>query len=102
MPPLSTHQRRLLTEDELRFLRLMANQAAIVLEGLRLRQEEVQRQRLHEELALGRQIQLSMLPKAAPTLPGWQIAAVYQAARMVGGDFYDFFMLPGNPTGWAC
>ena len=38
-----------------------------------------------------------MLPKQSPALPGWQIDAVYQAARMVGGDFYDFFDLPGEP-----
>ncbi len=92
---LNTRQPRLLTEDELRFLRLMANQAAIAVDGLRLRQEEVQRQRMQEELAVGRKIQLSMLPKACPIIPGWQIVAVYQAARMVGGDFYDFFELPG-------
>lgn len=94
---LNTRQPRLLSEDELRFLRLMANQAAIAVDGLRLRQEEAQRRRLHEELAFGRQIQLSMLPKQNPSLPGWQIDAVYQAARMVGGDFYDFFDLPGEP-----
>ncbi len=94
---LATRQPGRLTEDALRFLRLMANQAAIAVDGLRLRREEVQRQRLHEELAFGRQIQLSMLPKQSPTLPGWQIDAVYQAARMVGGDFYDFFELPGEP-----
>jgi sigma-B regulation protein RsbU (phosphoserine phosphatase) len=94
---LNTRQPRLLSEDELRFLRLMANQAAIAVDGLRLRQEEVQRQRMQEELAVGRQIQLSMLPKACPIIPGWQIVALYQAARMVGGDFYDFFELPGAP-----
>jgi sigma-B regulation protein RsbU (phosphoserine phosphatase) len=92
---LNTRQPHLLSDDELRFLRLMANQAAIAVDGLRLRQEEVQRQRMQEELAVGRQIQLSMLPKACPIIPGWQIVAVYQAARMVGGDFYDFFELPG-------
>lgn len=94
---LTNRQPGRLAEDEMRFLRLMANQAAIAVDGLRLRQEEAQRQRLHEELAFGRQIQLSMLPKQNPTLPGWQIDAVYQAARMVGGDFYDFFDLPGEP-----
>ncbi len=94
---LNARQPRLLSNEEMRFLRLMANQAAVALDGLRLRQEEVQRQRLQEELAVGQQIQLSMLPKACPLLPGWQIVAVYQAARMVGGDFYDFFELPGAP-----
>ena len=87
---------RLIDEDELRLLQLMANQAAIAIEGAHLRQAEARRQRLDEELAVGRQIQLSMLPKACPSIPGWEIVAVYQAARTVGGDFYDFFELPGN------
>ncbi|MCO5246635.1 MAG: SpoIIE family protein phosphatase [Anaerolineae bacterium] len=87
---------RLIDNDEMRLLQLMANQAAIAIEGARLRQAESRRQRMDEELAFGRQIQLSMLPKACPSLPGWDITAVYQAARIVGGDFYDFFELPGN------
>jgi anti-sigma regulatory factor (Ser/Thr protein kinase) len=28
-----------------------------------------------------------------PDLPGWDVAAYYQPAREVGGDFYDFFQL---------
>lgn len=87
---------RLIDEDELRLLQLMANQAAIAIEGARMRQAETRRQRLEEELAVGRQIQLSMLPKACPSIAGWEIVAVYQAARIVGGDFYDFFELPGD------
>jgi sigma-B regulation protein RsbU (phosphoserine phosphatase) len=85
-------------EDEVRFLRLIANQAAIAIEQARLHQEEVKRQRLEEELAVGQQIQLSLLPKACPVAPGWEFAAFYQAARLVGGDFYDFFELPGEPN----
>ena len=30
-------------------------------------------------------------------MPGWQFAATYQAAHIVGGDFYDFYDLPGKP-----
>ncbi len=42
------------------------------------------------ELAVGQEIQLSLLPKACPEAPGWEFAASYTAARIVGGDFYDF------------
>jgi sigma-B regulation protein RsbU (phosphoserine phosphatase) len=66
-------------------------------EGARLRQEDIKRQRLEEELSLGRQIQLSMLPKTVPDIRGWDMAAVYEPARVVGGDFYDYFELPGGP-----
>jgi serine phosphatase RsbU (regulator of sigma subunit) len=78
-------------EDEVRYLQLMANQAALAIEKARLHQEEIQRHRLEEELAVARQIQLSLLPAAAPVVPGWDIATHYEAAQQVGGDFYDFF-----------
>ena len=89
-----TRQPRRLEENEVRFLQLMGNQAAIALEKARLHREEIQRHRLEEELSVARQIQLSMLPPSCPQLPGWSVAAHYEAARQVGGDFYDFFELP--------
>jgi len=53
---------------------------------------------LEEELKVARQIQLSMLPTSCPVVPGWEIDAAYEAARTVGGDFYDFYDLPGPPA----
>lgn len=90
-------QRRLLDEQEVRLLRLMANQAALAIEKARLHQEEVERQILEKELEVAQEIQLSFLPKTLPEVPGWEFAAFYQAARQIGGDFYDVFELPGEP-----
>jgi serine phosphatase RsbU (regulator of sigma subunit) len=87
-------QARTLDAEDLRLMQLLANQAAIAIEKGRLQREELERQRLERELAVGREIQLSLLPKTPPQIPGWEFAAVYQAANMVGGDFYDFFELP--------
>jgi sigma-B regulation protein RsbU (phosphoserine phosphatase) len=92
---------RRFNETELRLLRLMANQASIAIEQARLQKEEIRRQRIEEELAVGRNIQLSMLPDSYPALDGWDFAARYEAARQVGGDFYDFFALPGEPGRWG-
>jgi len=82
--------------EEIRLLQLMANQAAIAIERARLREEEIQRQKLDEELAVGKQIQISLLPKSCPVVPGWQFCDIYRPARQVGGDLYDFFELPGE------
>jgi serine phosphatase RsbU (regulator of sigma subunit) len=90
-------QPRILRDEELSTLQLMANQAAIAIEKARLHSEEVKMQALERELEIGRQIQLSLLPDAPPVVPGWEFAAFYQAAREVGGDFYDFFSLPTQP-----
>jgi sigma-B regulation protein RsbU (phosphoserine phosphatase) len=93
----NTRQPRRLDEEEARLARLMANQAALAIEKARLHEEEVKVLNLEKELAVGREIQLSLLPKSAPEMPGWEWASFYNAAREVGGDFYDFFRLPGEP-----
>lgn len=96
---LAIHSRvqRRFDDEEIRFLQLMANQAAIAIEKARLQQDEIDRQKLEKELAVGRQIQLSLLPKSCPIIPGWEFCDIYKAARQVGGDLYDFFELPGQP-----
>jgi sigma-B regulation protein RsbU (phosphoserine phosphatase) len=92
---------RRLTELEVRFLRLMANQAALAIEKARLHHEELQRERIEEELTVARKIQMSMLPADLPQLPGWEFATHFQAAHQIGGDFYDLFALPGEPGRWG-
>lgn len=48
------------------------------------------------DLQIGRQIQASFLPTILPQPDGWEIAARFQPARQVAGDFYDAFMLTQN------
>jgi sigma-B regulation protein RsbU (phosphoserine phosphatase) len=84
------------TASDEKLVMAVASQAAIAIERIRFYQQEIQRERLEKELAVGRQIQLSLLPAALPQLPGWEFAASYQAARQVGGDLYDFLELPAE------
>jgi serine phosphatase RsbU (regulator of sigma subunit) len=63
-------------------------------------QEEAQeRQRIEQELKVARLIQQTLLPKSLPELEGHHIAAYYQPAREVGGDFYDFLELEDGRLG---
>ena len=55
-----------------------------------------QKERMEEELNIGRDIQMSMLPLEFPAFPEhdeFSIHALLQPAREVGGDFYDFFFI---------
>jgi serine phosphatase RsbU (regulator of sigma subunit) len=61
-----------------------------------LRRRSIASTALEQELAIGRRIQLSLMPRRFPDLPGWEIAAVYEPAREVGGDFYDAFLIGGQ------
>lgn len=75
-----------------------ATQVAVAVRNmLLLRRTDEALARKLAELSVGREIQLSLLPKVNPNVPGWQFAAMYEAARTVGGDFYDFCDLPGLP-----
>ena len=62
-------------------------------------QEAQERQRIAQELHVARVIQQTLLPKTLPQLPGYDLAAYYQPAREVGGDFYDFFELEDSHLG---
>src|ERR671938_1218303 len=62
-------------------------------------QLSLMRQSMEQELRLARSIQQAFLPKEVPTLEGWQISPLYQPAREVGGDFYDFHLLSGGRLG---
>ncbi len=43
------------------------------------------------DLALARRIQQRFLPQSPPKIAGYRIADSYSAARVIGGDYYDFF-----------
>jgi serine phosphatase RsbU (regulator of sigma subunit) len=47
--------------------------------------------RLHAELTLARRIQRSFVSLIPPDVRGYEVAGHYEAAREVGGDFFDVF-----------
>jgi sigma-B regulation protein RsbU (phosphoserine phosphatase) len=54
---------------------------------------------VQEELAIAQRMQLAILPQPLPDAPGRELRGFMQAAREVGGDFYDFFQLPDGRLG---
>ena len=54
---------------------------------------------IRTELETARQIQLSILPREAPVLPGIDIAAHYSPMTSVAGDFYDFIKVDDHRLG---
>jgi serine phosphatase RsbU (regulator of sigma subunit)/anti-sigma regulatory factor (Ser/Thr protein kinase) len=89
--------------DDRVLLNNLATQAAPAVRVAQLAQkqqlEAQARERIEQELRVARLIQQTLLPKELPALPGWNIAAYYQPARAVGGDFYDFIQLPDGRLG---
>jgi serine phosphatase RsbU (regulator of sigma subunit) len=70
------------------------------LEKKRLRdRERLYARSLEREMEIGREIQASFLPETLPQPPGWEVAASFQPARQVAGDFYDVFALKSGFIG---
>ena len=87
-----------LGEESKRTFAAFADQVAIAVHNMQLlRRTDEALARKMAELAVGQEIQLSLLPKTCPEAPGWEFAASYSAARIVGGDFYDFCELADKP-----
>ena len=78
------------TEDEQRLLSIIAAQSAQVVENARLNERERQLLKMQEEIRLASKIQNDLLPKAAPDIPGYEIAGRSIPAQVVGGDYFDF------------
>jgi len=64
--------------------------------------DATERQRMRDERRFAREVQLSMLPEAAPALDWIDIAAVSLPATEVGGDYYDFFVLDAARIAIVC
>jgi sigma-B regulation protein RsbU (phosphoserine phosphatase) len=77
----------------------IASQAAVAIERARLQMAEIEQQRVATELGVARNIQIGFLPDHAPQPSGYEIAAIWEPARQIGGDFYDFIPLKDDRLG---
>jgi len=82
------------TRDDLDILMTVAGQAALAYENTRLVQSYADKQKQDAELELARNVQRNLLPMELPKVEGYQFYASYDAAKAVGGDMYDCFVLP--------
>jgi serine phosphatase RsbU (regulator of sigma subunit) len=89
--------------DDRKLLNDLATQTAPAVQVAQLvrqqQQQAQERERIEQELRVARLIQQTLLPKNVPDLPGYGLAAYYQPAREVGGDFYDFLDLEDGRFG---
>jgi sigma-B regulation protein RsbU (phosphoserine phosphatase) len=64
--------------------------------------EQRRAQRLQdEELHEARAIQDSLLPKTLPQIPGYEVAAMTQPLRFVGGDYYSIVPISDHQTAFC-
>ncbi len=61
-----------------------------------LQEATVAKEKIESELNVAHTIQMGMLPKGFVTREDWDLYAVLEPARAVGGDLYDFFFLDSD------
>jgi len=60
-----------------------------------------ERERLKKEMEIAAKVQLSLLPKEEPQIPGYEISSISIPAVEAGGDYFDFVKLSGDKIGIA-
>jgi serine phosphatase RsbU (regulator of sigma subunit) len=90
------NQKARFIDEDLEVLAGVASQAAVAIENAKMHEQAVVQQALQRDLELARLMQRSLLPSRPPLVPGYFFFDYYQAARQVGGDYYDYIQLPGG------
>ncbi|MDZ4689091.1 MAG: GAF domain-containing SpoIIE family protein phosphatase [Planctomycetaceae bacterium] len=112
-PVISPHDQRLLGVLQLlnkpagfaaldeRLVQAFAAHVAVALERRRFLDESREAAVLRHTLEMGLKIQSTFLPDKLPDIPGYEVAAWWQPAEFVSGDYYDWFPLPDGRWGFA-
>ncbi|HEX5733739.1 MAG TPA: SpoIIE family protein phosphatase [Blastocatellia bacterium] len=90
---------------DLNLLQSVTSQTALALENSQLTEriasEVAQRERLNRELEIAREVQERLFPQKLPSISGLDYCGACRPALGVGGDYYDFLLLPGDRLGIA-
>lgn len=84
------------SEEDREIAVALARQAMAALQNARLQRVREEKLRQDRELQIARGIQESLLPRAAPELPGFELAGESRPCFEVGGDSYDWIPLEGG------
>lgn len=82
-------------------LEALAGEAAVAIESARLYREAEEKAHLEQDLQFAREMQRALLPPAEHRCEGMELAGVTVPCREIGGDFFDYFDVPGGHLGLA-
>jgi len=89
------------TETDYSLVEALAEQAGLAVHNADFLALQMDKQRFDLDLALASDVQLMLLPRSMPSVPGLDIDARYLAAQKVSGDLYDVFKLGYDRVGVA-
>jgi len=86
------------TIKDLELLHKLGQEAGVTVFNALHYEDLKEKERMDEELRMGRQIQMTLLPQTTPLIPGLNVQGLMQPAREIGGDYYDFITLPDKDS----
>jgi len=89
-------QRHRFSREDLEVLASVACLAAVSVENAQLHETALKEKALERELAVAHEVQRGLLPARSPELDGYGFFAFYEPANQLGGDYYDYVLLPGG------
>ncbi|MFA5115981.1 MAG: SpoIIE family protein phosphatase [Candidatus Omnitrophota bacterium] len=78
------------TTTDIELLEKMGRQIGVTIDNALHHEDIIEKERLAEELKLGREIQQNLLPKTIPALRGLRLEGLMLPAKEIGGDYYDY------------
>jgi sigma-B regulation protein RsbU (phosphoserine phosphatase) len=86
------------SKRDVEILTLLAGQAAVAIENANLYEElRANQERLEKEVRFAQRVQMALLPAGPPKrLKGVELAAAFDPARELGGDFHDYLSPESN------
>ncbi|MGD8780772.1 MAG: SpoIIE family protein phosphatase [Ignavibacteria bacterium] len=88
-------------DEDYKAIGAFGDYAAVALENALLIEENIEKERLEKELDVAREVQKKILPRVTPQFENLNIESLFIPAFEVGGDYYDFFELPGDRLGFV-
>jgi len=81
------------SKSDIEFVSSIGSLAIISIENSLLFKEAIEKQKLEKDLEIAKKIQRNLLPSKLPKMKNFEIAAFNNAAKQVGGDYYDAIRL---------
>lgn len=87
-------QRKRFQKEDLELLVSTAAQASIAIQNAQMHETALKQKELERDMKLAHEVQRGFLPDRRPDVAGYQFFDYYQSTDLVGGDYFDYILLP--------
>lgn len=83
-------------KKDIELLNKLSQEAGVTVHNALHFEDLAEKERMEQEMKMGRQIQMGLLPRQIPEVKGLKICGQMLPAQEIGGDYFDFLPLAGH------